>query len=185
MTVRPGKTACLRCLIPDPPAPGVMPTCDTAGIIGPAAIVVGAVEAAEAIKLIVDATDRLGNRLLACDLWEGVGRTIDLTSLGEQGCATCRGGDFPWLEGRMGTQASAICGRDAVQGAAARPGAVDLAALAARLGAFGAVTENRWLVRAEVEPGILLSVFADGRAIVAGTREESKARAIVARYFGA
>ena len=85
----------------------------------------------------------------------------------------------------MGTQAAAICGRDAVQVAAARPGAVDLAALAARLGAFGAVTENRWLVRAEVEPGILLSVFADGRAIVAGTREESKARAIVARYVGA
>ena len=185
MAVRPGTTACLRCLIPDPPAPGVMPTCDTAGIIGPAAIVVGAVEAAEAIKLVVGATDRLGNRLLACDLWDGVWRTIDLTSLGEQGCATCRGGDFPWLEGRMGTQASAICGRDAVQVAAARPGAVDLAALAARLGAFGAVTENRWLVRAEVEPGILLSVFADGRAIVAGTREESKARAIVARYFGA
>jgi len=36
-----------------------------------------------------------------------------------------------------------------------------------------------------VEAGILLSVFADGRAIVAGTREESKARAIVARYVGA
>ena len=85
----------------------------------------------------------------------------------------------------MGTQAAVICGRDAVQVAAARPGAVDLAALAARLGAFGSVTANPWLVRAEVEPGVLLSVFADGRAIVAGTREESKARAIVARYFGA
>jgi len=185
MAVRPGTTACLRCLIPDPPAPGVMPTCDTAGIVGPAAIVVGAVEAAEAIKLIVGVTAGIGNRLLACDLWDGVWRSIDLTSLGEQGCATCRGGDFPWLEGRIGTQAAAICGRDAVQVAAARPGAVDLAALAGRLADFGAVTANPWLVRAEVEPGILLSVFSDGRAIVAGTREESKARAIVARYVGA
>jgi adenylyltransferase/sulfurtransferase len=185
MAVRPGTTACLRCLIPDPPAPGVMPTCDTAGIIGPTAVVVGAIEAAEAIKLIVGVTEGLGSRLLACDLWEGVWRSIDLSSLTEQGCATCRGGDFPWLEGRMGTQAAAICGRDAVQVAAARPGAVDLAALAARLEAFGAVTANRWLVRAEVEPGTLLSVFADGRAIVAGTRDESRARAIVARYVGA
>ena len=185
MAVRPGTTACLRCLIPDPPAPGVMPTCDTAGIIGPTAVVVGAIEAAEAIKLIVGVTEGLGSRLLACDLWEGVWRSIDLSSLTEQGCATCRGGDFPWLEGRMGTQAAAICGRDAVQVAAARPGAVDLAALAARLAAFGAVTANPWLVRAEVEPGIQVSVFADGRAIVAGTRDESKARAIVARYIGA
>ena len=185
MTVLPGKTACLRCLIPEPPAPGVMPTCDTAGIIGPAAVVVGAIEAAEAIKLLVGATDRLGNRLLACDLWEGVWRSIDLSSLAEHGCATCRLGDFPWLEGRLGTQAAAICGRDAVQVASPVGMKVDLAALAARLGPFGAVTANPWLVRAEVEQGIQLSVFADGRAIVSGTREESKARAIVARYVGA
>ncbi len=185
MTVLPGKTACLRCLIPEPPAPGVMPTCDTAGIIGPAAVVVGAIEAAEAIKLLVGATDRLGNRLLACDLWEGVWRSIDLSSLAEHGCATCRSGDFPWLEGRLGTQAAAICGRDAVQVASPVGVTIDLAALAARLGPFGAVTANPWLVRAEVEQGIQLSVFADGRAIVSGTREESKARAIVARYVGA
>jgi adenylyltransferase/sulfurtransferase len=185
LTVLPGRTACLRCLIPEPPAPGVMPTCDTAGIIGPAAVVVGAIEACEAIKLLVGATEGMGNRLLACDLWEGVWRSIDLSALAENGCGTCRSGDFPWLEGRMGTQAAAICGREAVQVAPSADGAVDLAALAARLGAFVAVTANPWLVRAEVEPGIQLSVFADGRAIVAGTREESKARAIVARYIGA
>lgn len=184
MAVLPGRTACLRCLIPEPPAPGVMPTCDTAGIIGPTALVVGAVEAAEAIKLLVGAIDGIGNRLLACDLWEGAWRSIDLSALAEQGCPTCRSGDFPWLEGRMGAQASVICGRDAVQVAPSAGGTVDLVALAARLGLFGAVTVNPWLVRAEVEQGIQLSVFADGRAIVAGTREESKARAIVARYVG-
>jgi adenylyltransferase/sulfurtransferase len=162
-----------------------MPTCDTAGIIGPTAVVVGAIEAAEAIKLLVGATDGLGSRLLACDLWEGAWRSIDLSSLAEHGCATCRGGDFPWLDGRMGAQAAAICCRDAVQVASQSNAAVDLTALASRLRSFGAVTANPWLVRAEVEPGIQLSVFADGRAIVAGTREESKARAIVARYVGA
>jgi molybdopterin/thiamine biosynthesis adenylyltransferase len=184
MTVLPGRTACLRCLIPEPPAAGVMPTCDTAGIIGPAAFVVGAVESAEAIKLIVGATGSLGNRLLVCDLWEGAWRSIDLSALATHGCATCRSADFPWLDGRMGTHAAAICGRDAVQVAAAPGLTVDLASLAARLDPFGVVTANRWLVRAEVEKGIQLSVFADGRAIVSGTREESKARAIVARYVG-
>jgi hypothetical protein len=47
------------------------------------------------------------------------------------------------------------------------------------------VTANPWIVRARVEPGIELAVFADGRAIVSGTREESRARAIVSRYLGA
>ena len=185
MTVLPGRTACLRCLIPDPPAPGVMPTCDTAGIIGPAAFVVGAVEAAEAMKLLVGAVDCVGNRLLACDLWDWGWRSIDLSILAEHGCPTCRSGDFPWLEGRMGTQAAALCGRDAVQIAASGRGDVDLVLLESKLSFLGAVTANRWLVRAQVEQGIQLSVFADGRAIVAGTRDESKARAIVARYVGA
>ena len=62
-------------------------------------------------------------------------------------------------------------------------GRVDLAAVAARLAALGAVESNEWILRAEVEPGIQLSVFADGRAIVRGTRNESRARAIVARYL--
>jgi hypothetical protein len=49
----------------------------------------------------------------------------------------------------------------------------------------GLVVSNRWIVRADVEEGIQLSVFADGRAIVSGTREEARARAIVSRYLGA
>lgn len=184
LTVVPGRTACLRCLIPEPPPVGAMPTCETAGIIGPAAMVVGAVESAEAIRLLCGAFDGIGNRLLVCDLWDGVWRTVDLSSLAIEGCPTCRGGDFPWLEGRAGAATTVLCGRDAVQVAASQRHAIDLAAVASRLSAVGLVIANDWLVRADVEPGIRLSVFADGRAVVAGTREESKARAIVARYMG-
>jgi len=184
MTIIPGRTACLRCLIPEPPVPGVLPTCDTAGIIGPAALVVGAVEAAEAIKLLVGATDKAGNRLLVCDLWEQTWRTIDLSALAAAGCGTCRAADYPWLEGRLGGRPTALCGRDAVQVPSAG-GVVDLAALASRLATVGPVVANRWIVRADVEEGIQLAVFADGRAIVSGTREEARARAIVARYLGA
>ena len=35
MTILPGETACLRCLMPEPPPPGTTPTCDTAGILAP------------------------------------------------------------------------------------------------------------------------------------------------------
>jgi adenylyltransferase/sulfurtransferase len=183
MTIVPGRTACLRCLIPEPPAPGSLPTCDTAGIIGPAAIVVGAVQAAETIKLLTGAAAKAGDRLLVCDLWENVWRTVDLAPLAAAGCPTCRDGDSPWLDGRLGGRPASLCGRDAVQMPSAG-GAVDLAVVAARLAAVARVFANQWIVRAELEDGLQIAVFADGRTIVSGTREESRARAIVARYLG-
>jgi len=184
LTVLPGTTACLRCLVPEPPPPGTLPTCDTAGIIGPAALVVGAVQAAEAIKLLVGDAKATAGRMLACDLWTSQWRVVDLAALAAAGCPTCRGGDYPWLEGRLGGAAAALCGREAVQVAAATAeGRVDLAAIAARLAGVAAVTANEWILRAEVEPGIRLSVFADGRAIVDGTRDPVRGRGIVARYL--
>ena len=183
LSIIPGKTACLRCLIPEPPAPGSLPTCETAGIIGPAALVVGAVEAAEAMKLLVG-FDSSNGRMLVCDLWHSVWRTVDLSPLAATGCPTCRSADYPWLDGRLGGRPTPLCGRDAVQVPAAG-GGVDLHLLAERLASVGAVVANRWIVRADVEDGIQLSVFADGRAIVSGTRDEAKARGIVSRYLGA
>jgi adenylyltransferase/sulfurtransferase len=184
LAVRPGVTACLRCLIPEPPAAGALPTCETAGIIGPAALVVGAVQAAETMKLLVGTPDT-GNAMLVCDLWEGLWRSVDLAPLATAGCATCRGRDFPWLEGRTGGGSAAVCGRDAVQVTPTVGGGVDLASLAERLRHVAAVIANPWMVRLDVEPGVRLSVFADGRAIVSGTRDEAKARTIVSRYVGA
>lgn len=185
MAVVPGRTACLRCLVPESPAPGVLPTCDTAGIIGPVAFVVGAVQAAEAIKLLACGPEAAGGRMLVCDLWEQSWRSVDMAPLAAAGCPTCRAGDLPWLEGRCGTQRAVLCGRDAVQVSPLAGGAVDLEALAARLAGIASVTANHWMVRADLADGIRLSVFADGRAIVSGTREESRARAIVSRYVGA
>ena len=56
MPVRPPATACLRCVFPEPPGPGELPTCDTAGVLGPAAGVVACMQAVAAIKLTHGAT---------------------------------------------------------------------------------------------------------------------------------
>ncbi|MFM9009591.1 MAG: hypothetical protein ACKON8_01605, partial [Planctomycetota bacterium] len=64
-------------------------------------------------------------------------------------------------------------------------GGLDRALVADRLAASGPGVATRWIGRAAVEEGGQLAVFADGRAIVTGTREEARARAIVARYLGA
>ncbi len=56
MTIVPGKTPCLRCLIETAPPPGMTPTCETAGVLGPAVAVIASLEAVEAIKLLTGAT---------------------------------------------------------------------------------------------------------------------------------
>ena len=52
LTVLPGRTACYRCLFPEPPPPGEVPSCQEAGVVGGIAGVIGAVQAAEAVKYL-------------------------------------------------------------------------------------------------------------------------------------
>jgi adenylyltransferase/sulfurtransferase len=53
LTVLPGRSACLRCLFPEPPQPDTVPTCQEAGILGAVAGVIGSVQANEVIKYLV------------------------------------------------------------------------------------------------------------------------------------
>jgi molybdopterin/thiamine biosynthesis adenylyltransferase len=188
LSILPGTTACMRCLVPDPPAPGDLPTCQTAGILGPVAMVVGSVQAAEAIKILAadpsERRSRFDGRMLVFEVWKGHWRRVDLAPLAADGCPTCRDGETPWLDRRGAGAATVLCGRDAVQVAAAVGGRVDLARLAETLRGSGPVTSMPWMVRAEVEPEITLTVFPDGRALVMGTHDPARARSIVAKYLG-
>jgi adenylyltransferase/sulfurtransferase len=58
---------CYRCLFPSPPAPGVMPSCAEAGVIGVLPGLIGLIQATETIKLILDLGDPLIGRLLLVD----------------------------------------------------------------------------------------------------------------------
>jgi adenylyltransferase/sulfurtransferase len=186
MTILPKETPCLRCLMRSMPPPGSTETCDTAGIIAPAAALVAAIEAAEAMKILSGARDRLSRDLVAFDLWANSTQRLRLTRQAiSSGCPACEEGRFEFLERERGVRATSLCGRNAVQ---VRPGAAaaaaDLDALEARLTALGPVTRNPYLVRVEVE-GLVLAVFADGRALVSGTADEDRARSLYDRYVGA
>jgi molybdopterin/thiamine biosynthesis adenylyltransferase len=52
MSIRPGETACYRCAFPEPPPPGAAPSCAEAGVLGPAAGVIGSMQALDALKLL-------------------------------------------------------------------------------------------------------------------------------------
>ena len=67
MTYVPGRGPCYRCLFPEPPAPGTIPSCADAGVLGVLPGVLGTIQATEAIKLIVGAGEPLIGRLLTYD----------------------------------------------------------------------------------------------------------------------
>ncbi|HET8631111.1 MAG TPA: ThiF family adenylyltransferase [Thermomicrobiales bacterium] len=186
MTIVPGETACLRCVFPDPPAPGVAPTCDTAGVLGPAVATIAALEAAETLKLLLGARDALNRDLLALDVWR---LTFDrLPAARLTACPACGDGErsHPFLDHAAASRTTTLCGRDAVQVAVNPPARLDLAALAARLGAAGAVRANDYLLRfrPEAEGRHELVIFPNGRAIVHGTDDPAIARSLYARYIG-
>jgi adenylyltransferase/sulfurtransferase len=69
MTYIPGRGPCYRCLFPETPVDAV-PSCAEAGVLGVLPGVLGAIQATEAIKLIVGAGEPLIGRLLAYDALE-------------------------------------------------------------------------------------------------------------------
>jgi molybdopterin/thiamine biosynthesis adenylyltransferase len=71
MSIRPGESACYRCAFPTAPAPGVAPTCAQAGILGPAAGVIGSLQALEAIRLATGFPGALLDTLLQVELDRG------------------------------------------------------------------------------------------------------------------
>ena len=116
MTIVPGDTGCLRCLLPEPPPPGATPTCDTAGILGPIVNVIASLEANEAIKILSGRSTAISRSLTICELWENRFRQIGLERLSEQAdCQVCRHGRYEWLEGERWGHSGVLCGRNSVQ----------------------------------------------------------------------
>jgi len=68
MAIRPGESACYRCAFPQAPPPGAVPSCAEAGVLGPAAGVIGSVQALEAIKLLTGVGEPLLDAFLQVDL---------------------------------------------------------------------------------------------------------------------
>jgi molybdopterin/thiamine biosynthesis adenylyltransferase len=182
MPIIPGETACLRCALADPPPAGSVDTCDTAGVLGPMPGIIGNLAAAEGIKLLIGAQDRLRRGLTWIDCWYN---TFNQTPIETPvpDCPTCQQHRFEFLERPASSSGATLCGRDAVQVRPPAPVEIDLPDLAGRLTAVGSVRQGPHLVRLSVPPHEL-TIFRDGRAIVKGTSDVAVARGLYARYVG-
>lgn len=184
-----GATPCLRCLFAEAPPPGAMPTCDTVGVLSSAVGMVASYEVTEALKILTGNYERVARTLFNVDLWTNTIMPLRVTGARERGdCRACVRRQFDFLDGKSGSSATSLCGREAVQLTHRRSGApLDIGAVAERLRRHGRVIANDYLLRADITDNgkaFELTLFPDGRAIVKGTAEASVARTLYSRYIG-
>lgn len=180
MAVMPGKTACLRCVFPTPPATGELETCDTAGVIASIVEMVAALQAAEAMKIMIGRPEDLMSGLVMLDAWRGRMRTLAVSR--EPDCPCCMQRNFEFLNHRGGGSAL-LCGRNAVQVSPARPGLVDFKSIVSRLKIDARPVANQYMLRFQAD-GYAVTLFTDGRAIIQGTSDPNVARGVYARFIG-
>jgi molybdopterin/thiamine biosynthesis adenylyltransferase len=185
MTIRPGETACLACLLEGDEksaAIGAEATCDTAGVLNAAVGVIASVEAAEATKILAGKPQALHGRLVSTDVWSGRFQSIRVAR--QSNCRACVRREFTYLEGEAQPHIT-MCGRDSVQ-IHERSRRLDLDELGRRIvkASADSVHHNEFLLRFRVST-YEMTVFADGRAIVKGTKDPAIARSLYARYVGA
>ena len=78
---------CHRCLHPEPPPPGLVPSCSEAGVLGAVTGVMGTLQATEALKEVLGIGEGMSGRLLLWDALDARFRTVRLRR--DPGCALC------------------------------------------------------------------------------------------------
>jgi adenylyltransferase/sulfurtransferase len=179
MNIIPGETPCFRCFSPKVLSGGMVLTCDTAGVIGPAPFVIGSLQSAEALKILVGA-ENISRDLVFVDVWEGIFSRLKRSLYAD--CPSCQG-KFEFLEARYGTRTTSLCGQNAVQITNPEVKEISFEKLATHLGSIGEVDYNEFMLRCMVD-NYEMVIFPDGRAIVKDTNDESLARGLYAKYIG-
>lgn len=78
---------CYRCLYPEAPPPGLVPSCAEGGVLGVLCASIGAIQATEAVKLITGIGEPLVGRLMVYDALAMQYRTLNVSK--DPGCALC------------------------------------------------------------------------------------------------
>lgn len=170
---------CLRCVFRSLPEPGELPTCDTAGIVNTLPAAVSALQVTEAFKILMG--KRPSPDLQVVDVWAPDIQKVRVKK--DPTCPCCGGRRFDYLTAQRGKLAVTMCGRNAVQITPAKPRKGDLEGVRRRLAKIGKVTVTEGIVRFESRDAEL-TVFPDGRTIVAGVSDPVRAKDLYSKYVG-
>ncbi|MFI2089227.1 ThiF family adenylyltransferase [Streptomyces rishiriensis] len=182
LAVLPGVTHCLRCLWPTPSESVNHMTCETRGVLPSTAATVAALQATEALKLLLGTEADALSGLLRIDVWNAVLRRVPLPAFptDDRACPTCGTRDFGYLRGEYSTMARQLCGDDTVLLTTSSP-ARDLERLRRHHIANASLRVRPEYVQVDID-GCRIVAFASGRTLIHGAGGMNRARALYARY---
>jgi molybdopterin/thiamine biosynthesis adenylyltransferase len=179
-TFIPQETPCLRCFIDH--SGGVADTCDTSGVISPIVDIVASYQSVETIKLLVGKKETIRKSLLSIDIWHNFHHEIKWKKP-KKDCPTCQRKEFPALNIENDDQVTSLCGRETIQITPKGNHRLDLDEWRDKLHNIGQVEQTPFLLRFQIE-GLKLVLFPDGRVLVQGTDDISRAKSFYAKYIG-
>jgi molybdopterin/thiamine biosynthesis adenylyltransferase len=181
MSMVPGVTPCFRCVFPELPPHGTVPTCETEGVLGPITTVISSLEAAEALKVLVG-SDTVNRDLITFDVWNISFERVSIEQ--NNNCPACNG-RYEFLEKKSRLIKSSLCGQSrSIQVTDTGSKGIVFEELAARLEGVQNLTYNEYMLQFKAGPYTLI-VFADGRAIIGNTLDESTAEMLYLKYIAA
>ncbi|UCD93217.1 MAG: ThiF family adenylyltransferase [Methanobacteriota archaeon] len=179
LTVLPKKGPCLRCLFPQMPVPGTLPTCDTFGILNNVPTTIASIQVTEALKLLIGVEPR--ETLLIYDPWHNDQQ--DITMARNENCKCCGKGEYDFLDAKERDVVVALCGRDVCSVTPPTGSRVSFEDLEERLKKVGETKSGMATLSVNVDDYEIV-LFKDGRALIKGTSDESKAKSLYSRYIG-
>ncbi|MDP4085036.1 MAG: ThiF family adenylyltransferase [Bacillota bacterium] len=181
--IKPNQTPCFRCLFPHAPT-NTGETCDMIGVLSPITDIIGSFQAIETIKLLAGA--KTNSNLEQLDIWNNSSLQMDISKGRNPKCPTCGERNFEFLDRSSHFQVSyvSLCGRDTVQINPRQKMTIDFMNLPARLMKNGKVSYNEFLIRFSPDNENTMVIFKDGRVLVHGTNDISKAKILYSKYMG-
>lgn len=181
------ESCCLRCLFGALPPPGLSPSCATAGVLGPLVAMIGAMQAAEAMKILVQDWSAIDRSMRMIDSWHGYSCSMPVVASG-QSCPCCDERTFEHLDAQSTAQAIWLCGADAIQiRPSVRGGTLDLNLLARQLPLDVTTRVSDFVLRCNWSADSKsadVTLFKDGRAIIRGVENLQDARHVYQQLLG-
>ena len=167
----PPETPCLECVIP-----GLddtqLPTCQTRGVLGATAGIIGTMQAMETLKLIAGIGENLKGKLMICDFRDMYFTKIDIFKRPD--CSACRG---DVVEPQVAKERLVwLCGQKTVNVNPPQPISMELDEIHSKLkGHFKMLMKSSLVLVFEYDGGIEISLFRPGRMLIKNVQDEKSA----------
>lgn len=172
---------CLHCLLETLPSQSL--TCDTVGVISPIVVTTAARQVTDVLKYITGT--EFMPKLESANVWTGERTSMDVEKLKKDACPSCaEDAVYPFLSARDSVDYAVLCGRDTVQLSWPEHRRVELTAfIESAEPIVKKLIYNPHLAACEYDNHRIV-LFRDGRMLVHGTKDITRARKLAAKLLG-